>query len=308
MTAVLVLLLALPLAGAEESPPVYEAMDDAREVSQTARNLTRVTFNGSNDSPDVSPDGKEIVFCHRDGGYANLFRASTAGGGAAVRVTNNACDDKFPRWTPDGKTVVFSSNRVGGWRIWEASASGRGGVVMISPGATAESVPDISPDGENVAFTGRAWHGDLNAWGAHMLWTIHRGGTRMTQYRQGYGPRWSPDGKRFVFQVPDQNGNEQIYVMNVDGSGVTQLTTGASNHSRPTWSPDGRWIAYSDNKAGNYDIWLLRADGSTPTQLTSNKSYDGDPAWSHDGKFLFFVSNRGKVWEIWRMEPLTPGQ
>lgn len=292
-------------AADDQTREQYAAMEDAREMSQTARNLTRITFNDNNDAPDVAPDGKEIVFQHQEGGFSNLFRTSAAGGAALIRVTNDPVNDYAPRWSPDGRSIFFSSNRVGGWRIWEIAANGLGGVTMVSPGATSELLPDISPAGL-VVLSGRTWRTEANEWGPAYLWTVRTDGTRLTMIRPGLGARWSPDGKQWVFQLTDQSGFDQLFLMNADGSHVTQITNGASHHRRPSWSPDGKWILYQDDKAGNYDIWVIRPDGTSATQLTTNASYDGDAVWSKDGRFIFFVSNRGKHWEIWRMEPVLP--
>src|SRR6185295_7164194 len=88
----------------------------------------------------------------------------------------------------------------------------------------------------------------------------------------GRGAAWSrPDGKRILF-TSDRGGTgeQNIYVMNADGTGVTQLTpTDGFNDVGSSWSPDATQIVFESNRAGDEQIFLMNADGSGITQLTS---------------------------------------
>ena len=77
---------------------------------------------------------------------------------------------------------------------------------------------------------------------------------------------------------------DEIYVMNADGSGHTRLTTTANDVEDldPSWSPDGRQIAWTtdrDNPAGDREIWIMNADGSSPRQVTNNARHDFSVDW-----------------------------
>src|SRR5207253_4348389 len=96
--------------------------------------------------------------------------------------------------------------------------------------------------------------------------------------------------------VSDRDGNNEIYTMNADGTGVTRLTIDtvvSHNDLNPAWSPDGTKIAFSTNRDGNYEIYTMNADGSGPTRLTSNAADDASPTWSHDGTKIAFVRYLG---------------
>jgi dipeptidyl aminopeptidase/acylaminoacyl peptidase len=75
--------------------------------------------------------------------------------------------------------------------------------------------------------------------------------------------------------------------------------------SQPTFSPDGRWIAYVvttrdlDKNSSNSDIWMIPSQGGMPIRLTNHEKSDGSPDWSPDGKYLAFISGRNEKSQIW---------
>ena len=98
-----------------------------------------------------------------------------------------------------------------------------------------------------------------------------------------------------------RNGNEDIYVMNPDGSGVTQLTFDPAPDSYPEWSADGKHIVFESQRDGNSEIYSMNADGSGQTRLTNDSAIDSAPAWSPDGTQIVFVSQRDGNEEIYKM-------
>ena len=83
-------------------------------------------------------------------------------------------------------------------------------------------------------------------------------------------PAWLPDGTKIAFEKGDGNQYE-VYVVNADGSGLTNLTnTNSASDLEPSWSPDGQKIAFSSTRAGTNDIFMMNADGSGPTNLTNS--------------------------------------
>ncbi len=87
----------------------------------------------------------------------------------------------------------------------------------------------------------------------------------------------------------DRAGTFDIFVMNADGSGVTQLTNTTGQDFDPFWSPSGQRIAFNRIDGGTFQILVMSADGSEVTQLASNGFAK---AWSPDGRRIAFVSNR----------------
>jgi len=92
-------------------------------------------------------------------------------------------------------------------------------------------------------------------------------GGRERRVGPGHQPSWSPDGTRLAFSRTVE-GNQDVYVMNVDGSDVTRLTTDAGYDSEPHWAADGLSIAFTSTRTGSSDVFVMKPDGAQQTQRT----------------------------------------
>lgn len=90
--------------------------------------------------------------------------------------------------------------------------------------------------------------------------------------------------------VSNRDGNREIYVMNSDGSGLTNLTNHPAADSAPVWSPDGAEIAFTSNREGDRELYLMNADGSDVRRLAPGIPYARHPVWSPDGSRIAFSS------------------
>jgi hypothetical protein len=106
-------------------------------------------------------------------------------------------------------------------------------------------------------------------------------------------------GGRIAF-VSDRTGDDEIYVMNADGSNVTQLTSIGGDY--PAWSPDGTRIAFASYPSVelSWEIYVMNADGSGQTNLTNSSTIEVYPTWSPDGSRIAFASreNHNSIWNI----------
>jgi serine/threonine protein kinase/dipeptidyl aminopeptidase/acylaminoacyl peptidase len=137
------------------------------------------------------------------------------------------------------------------------------------------------------------------------IWLIPSGDVgRASQITQGVGKRdgkdgtiWMPDGR--IIYVSKESGNDDIWIMNADGSGQIQLTSGAGINSNPSVSPDGRFIIFTSTRDGAPHIWRTDIDGANAKQLTSGSGED-DAQFSSDGKWVVYTLFAGKP-TLWRV-------
>ena len=99
----------------------------------------------------------------------------------------------------------------------------------------------------------------------------------------------------------DRDGDNEIYVMNPDGTNVTKLTINTASDVSPAWFPDCKKIAFSSDRDGDKEIYVMDTDGTNVVQLTSNTALDGGPDISSDGSKIAFNSNRDGDDEIYVM-------
>jgi Tol biopolymer transport system component len=189
----------------------------------------------------------------------------------------------------------------------------------IPPSATPSPLPTDTPPPPKPTATPRPqWlafetkRGDL---GDYEIFAMAPDGTRLTNLTRSWAddlaPVWSPDGRHIAFVSFRDTltgkfglGDSSIYVMEFDpqtgrSGNVWRVTGKGGSEGWPTWSPDGRRIAFQSNRSGNWDIWIANADGSGLVQLTRSPVADRYAAWSPDGSRMAFTSKRNGNEEIW---------
>jgi Tol biopolymer transport system component len=117
-----------------------------------------------------------------------------------------------------------------------------------------------------------------------------------------YDAAWSADGSKVAFSACCPNGNYEIYSMNADGTGLTQLTDNTARDTLPAWSPSGDRIVFTSERDGNKEIYVMNADGSGQTNLSNNSKTDENPVWSPDTSKIAFDTNRTGNYEIFTMK------
>lgn len=194
-------------------------------------------------------------------------------------------------------TLIVALEQKPGVRLYVVSAEGSGGRFVTGDNeptdgsVLVEAHPDWSPTTERIVLTRYTVKGQDAA--PPKIWSVAPDGSDLVQLTHGDDPdflaAWSPDGERIAF-TRELDGSAEVFVMNADGSEVTQLTNdSAVNEEHPAWSPDGTHIAYTSGSEEHQDLYVMSADGSSPTRITGGPFFAADPAWSPQGDRIVFV-------------------
>jgi Tol biopolymer transport system component len=118
---------------------------------------------------------------------------------------------------------------------------------------------------------------------------------------------WDPNMRRIAF-TSNRNGQNDIYIMNADGSNPVNLTNNPADDQQPAWSSDGNWILFTTNRDGNYEIYVIQVNNLGTQNLTNNPANDTQPSWIRSrtkdlsGDYILFTSDRDGNQEIYRMK------
>lgn len=249
-----------------EHPDIYLQRTDGLSVTQ-------LTSDNADDAyPTFSPDGKQIAFCSTRGGSWDIYLMDVDGRNV-VQLTNSPSQDLHPSFSPDGRRLVYSStgNRSGQWELWTLDVM-TGEKRMIGFGLFPVWSPQKGRD--TIAFQRARQRG--SRW--FSLWTLNlvdgeaRNVTEVAASSSAaiVSPAWSPDGKRLAFSTivnPSftkegrPRGQQDIWVINADGSNRQRITDGAALNLSPAWSADGR-IYFISDRGGQECVWSAFPQGN----------------------------------------------
>ena len=223
-------------------------------------------------SPRWSRDGTKLVYAaernRRWGIYLLNFQSLKVDKVFSSQGTNIAAD-----FTPDGAELVFSSSKEGTPDLYSLNLRNNGLRKLTTSYGISVS-PAVSPDSNFIAFVS-------DRGGSPQIYIMRRDGTdvRRITFEGSYNtsPSWSPGGDKIVFS--GRRGTNQIFLVNPDGSGLTQLTSQGNNED-PSFSPDGRYITFSSDRDGRKGVYIMRANGENQKRITPRNIKACGPRWA----------------------------
>ncbi len=241
------------------------------------QNTRQITNNGSiNLSPQWSPDSFSIIYTSYKDKHPYLYMRKLSTG-TERKILYKPGINIGGRWSPDGKTIAATLSLDGNPELYIMDIKTRT-LKRLTKNYGIDVSPSWSPYGKKLAFVS-----DIA--GNPHIYVIDSDGTdrRRLTFKGKYNtsPAWSPRGDLIAFAGSD-GGVFNIYTIRPDGRGLKVLTS-EGNNDTPTWSPDGRYIAFSslrrDGKK-NWDTYIMRADGSNKKKIISGMGNSMSPSWS----------------------------
>lgn len=254
-------------------PQVYVMGADGTAARQ------RTSYRGAI-HPVWSPDGTRIAFISEQDSRVGLYVMNADG----TNPRNVSADipfdgSEYPRWSPDSRQLVFGS----GGGIYVVNADGTS-QRRVTDDPRGDVMPEWSPTGAVIVFSSRR---DGNA----ELYTIDPGTLHTTRLTETPGdetyPVWSPDGREIAYSFEPEHalpGTETyLHVMRADGTEQRRLVEPlrASEGIAPSWSPDGRRIAFAAQAYGTYGIalYVVNRDGTGLRNLGVELADLSRPVW-----------------------------
>lgn len=227
-------------------------------------------------------------------------------------------DIRSAAWSPDGTRVVFHKRVAAGPPTWRATWSRDPAFTLTLTGI----LPSFSPSGDRIVTTGRPPTAgvpfgssvDVAATGSDAAQTIYRDPSRNV-----LAPQWTPRGDAIIFSVGVFNaffngfngiflkpgdraeGGAQIAMIQPDGSGFRELTTGPNNNGFPSMAPDGKRFVYRSFGPDGDGLKITNVETQAVTTLT--RGYDNFPLWSPRGDLIMFSRLAGGSYEIYTVKP-----
>ncbi len=301
---------ALALAALQFGPWKNDSASTGSGATAVTAMSLLTDFAGSQRSPSLSPDGKQLLYVAEDGGDLDIFLLRVGGQNAVNLTADFDSDDDHPAWSPDGERIAFDSDRDGG-----------GIFVMGATGESARRVseegfhPGWSPDGKQLTFC------DENIFDVYSrtsksplhIVDVETGARSVIPVSEDAAQgQWSPDG-RWIAYWTARTGQRDIRVISASGSGeFIPITDDTATDWEPRWAPDGKAIYFVSDRGGSPDLWKIAVNPATgqpigaPQAVTTGVARVASFSMDKTGeRIMLGVSNRIESFERIPFDPGT---
>jgi len=243
-------------------------------ITKEAKSIACLRLEAHDETLDWSSDGKWVAFALREN-HASTIRV--------VDAQNGQIDYIYPAavvrglaWSPDATQISTTVAGESSLRIYNLD----GTEIVLQTAAPAFGKPTWSPDGKSIAYFCYIQE-------KIDICVSHKNGTppQRISFSSDHFPylkyhlQWSPDGQKLLFEGQQRGGGSDLFLMNPNGSDLRQLTFDPADDLQPTWSPDGKQIAFVSLRDGNKEIYTIHVDGTHLSRLTHTAGDETEPAW-----------------------------
>ena len=225
--------------------------------------------------PRFSPDGTKLAYTSYKNGNPDLFLLDLETGRAAALSRDQGLN-VAGGFSPDGTKLLMTLSRGKSPNLYLKDLA-TGAVTRLTSHFGADSTPTFSPDARQAAFVSdRSGNPQIYA-----LDLATKQTRRLSNLNWCDSPAWSPSGEWIAFAGrANRKDKMDIFLVDVTGSSVRRLTHGEGSNEDPTWSPDGRLLAFSSTRGGRSEIYVMDADGSAPRRAADIPGASSTPHWS----------------------------
>ncbi len=273
--------------------------------------MTQLTKNKWIDfNPSISHDSNKLVFVSDRDGNREIYMTdlewldgySQWRGNNLKNLTNSIENDWTPVFSPIDNKIAFATYfpENDNYDIFLMNIDGTD-KENLTNSSSYEKFPQFSPDGSFIIFQG--WQKGVME--IFFLGLLDKNKINITRNINSHdiishGNSFSPDGESIVF-TSERDGNRNIYLMQINGSSLDQLTVHTANDYEPVFSPDGESIVFTSERDGNREIYIINLESKKIKNLSNNAADDWNARFYPDSRKIVFQSTRDDNWEIYMM-------
>ncbi len=270
-------------------PDFYEAYEQTVGKVMVAPSLSTLEKFGPKTTDGEAPS-YNIVFARQAKDATELFSFNTSDE-KIQQLTSSVGFAGFPVWSPEGDRIAFLAEEDGGMAL-VAMETSTGDISVLIPDMSNPA--DWGPEGKQMLITK-----DLDGDGRGLFIVDLSDGSEKrvpTGSSEDAYARWS--GSAITYES-GRDGNPEIYRTDLETGKTTRLTDNPGLDEWPSFSPNGRRIAWASGSEEEKDLWIMQADGSGKKQLTKGMLFgDAFPEWSPNGRQIMLTVREDDVFVL----------